>query len=198
MVELELFTWGWGKFVISIIIWSFLVKDLLQVLIGDAAIIHRRLVLMLYHQLRGCFSLVLHHNYSRLINLVSKSRTINQIWRAIPFVVILLLVPLSAGLRSLITFISISTLFMIRSSQKKVIWQQNWRSLALILFRNLLEYLLVPKCKLIICFCDHIPSTVNVKCLKQRYHYLIRASIISQGRWYQIFSVLWWHRWAAT
>jgi hypothetical protein len=102
---------------------SFLVKDLLQVLIGDAAIIHRRLVLMLYHQLRSCFPLVLHHNYSRLINLVSKSRAINQIWRAISFVVILLLVPLSASLRSLITFISISTLFMIRSPHKKVIWQ---------------------------------------------------------------------------
>jgi hypothetical protein len=121
VMELELFAWGRAKFIISIIIWSFLVKDLLQVLISDATIVHWRLVFMLHYQLRSRFTFILHHNYSRIIYLISKSRTIDQIWWAIPFVMILLLLSLSTCLGSLITFISIPTFFMI-SPHKKVIW----------------------------------------------------------------------------
>ena len=145
MMKLEFFAWCWCKFIISVVIRSFLVKDLLQVLIGDATIIHRRLVILFYYQLRSRFSLVLHYDYSRLVNLISKSRAIDQIWWAIPFVVILLLLRLSlcTSLMTLITFIGTSTFIMI-GPYKKVIRQQNWRCpLTYISFRSILEDLLV-------------------------------------------------------
>jgi hypothetical protein len=146
VMELEFFAWCRCKFIISVVIRSFLVKDLLQVLIGDATIIHWRLVILFYYQLRGRFSLVLHYDYSRLVNLISKSRAIDQIWWAIPFVVILLLLlllSLCTSLMPLITFIGTSTFIMI-GPYKKVIRQQNWRCpLTYISFRSILEDLLV-------------------------------------------------------
>lgn len=121
MVELQGFgSRGWGKLLVYIKFWSLLVKDLLQVLIGDAAIVQRWLIILFYYQLRCGFTFVLHYNNSWFVHLIAKTRAIDKIRRAISFVVILLILSLSAILGTLDRVLIISTLILVVAGEKIV------------------------------------------------------------------------------